>query len=106
MLRQFERDAHEVERIHRHPTRAVGLVDETAGRQRRAAIKHADVVESEEAALKNVAALSVLAVDPPGEVEHELVEHTFEKREVAGVVGFLSRRSLRSIWNTRHVAQA
>ena len=33
VLRQFERDAQEIERIHRHLTRAVGLVDETAGRR-------------------------------------------------------------------------
>ena len=36
---------------------AVGLVDEAAGRQRRAAVEHADVVQAEEAALEDVAAL-------------------------------------------------
>ena len=44
VLRQFKRDAHEVERIHRHPARAVGLVNVAAGRQRRAAVKASDVV--------------------------------------------------------------
>ena len=72
-----------------------------AGRQRRAAVEHADVVEAEEAALEDVAALGVLAVDPPGEVEQQLVEDALEEREVAA-----SPRCLRSIWKTRQAAQA
>src|SRR5207247_3872132 len=83
VLRQFERDTHEVERIHRHPARPVGLVDEAAGGQRRAAVEHADVVEAEKPTLKNVSPLSVLAIHPPGEVEYQLVEDAFEEREVA-----------------------
>ena len=52
--RQFQRDPQEVERVHRHPRGAVGLVDITAGRQRLRAIEHADVVETEEPALEDV----------------------------------------------------
>ena len=55
--------------------------------KRRAAVEHADVVEAEKTTLKNVSPLSVLAIHPPGEVEHQLVEDAFEEREVAGVVG-------------------
>ena len=54
--------------------------------QRLAAVEHADVVEAEKAALENVPALRVLAVDPPGEVQQQLVKDAFEKREVAGIV--------------------
>src|SRR4030095_16542034 len=85
--REFERDAHEVERIHRHPRGAIGLVDEAARGQRSAAVEAADVVEAEEAALKNIPALCVLPVHPPSEVEHELVENAFEEGEVAGIGG-------------------
>ena len=45
-------------------------------------IEHADVVEAEEAALEHVLAEAVLAVDPPGEVQHQLVERRFEEFEV------------------------
>src|SRR6185295_904450 len=83
--RQLERDAQQVEAVHRHPTGAVRLVDEAAGGQRRAAVEHPDVVQTEETALKNVPALRVLAVDPPGEVEHQLVENAFQKSEIARV---------------------
>ena len=58
----------------RHPRRAVGLLEVPAGRQRRAAVEDADVVEPEEAALEDVLAEAVLAVHPPGEVEQQLVE--------------------------------
>ena len=54
----------------------------TAGRQRGAAVEHADVVEAEEAALEHVLAEAVLAVDPPGEVQHELVERRPEEIDV------------------------
>ena len=48
----------------------------TAGGQRRAAVEHADIVETQEAALKHVLAEAVLAVHPPGEVEQQLIEGT------------------------------
>ena len=78
------------------------LVDVPAGGQLRAAVEHADVVEAEESALEDVAALGVLAIHPPGEVQHQLVEHALE--ELAG--RRLPPCCLRSIWYTRHVAQA
>src|SRR5882762_10916297 len=80
---ELERDAHQVERVHRHPGGAVGLIDIAAGRQRRAAVEKTDIVEAEKPALKDVVSFDVLAVDPPGEVEHQFVEDTFEKGPVA-----------------------
>ena len=50
-----------------------------AGRQRRAAVEDADIVEPEKPALEDVAALGVLAVHPPGEIQHQLVEDAFEE---------------------------
>ena len=57
-----------------HPRRAVRLLEVAAGGQRGAAIEDADVVQAEKAALEHVLAEAVLAVDPPGEVQQELVE--------------------------------
>ena len=45
-------------------------------------IKHANVVQTQEPALKQVLAGRVLTVDPPGKVQHELEEHTLEERNV------------------------
>ena len=67
----------------RHPGGAVGLLEVAAGRQRRAAVEDADVVEAEEAALEHVPAVAVLAVDPPGEVEQQLLEDALEQLAVA-----------------------
>ena len=50
LFRELERHAHHGEREHRHPARAVGLNKFSANRQRLRAVKHADVVEAEEAA--------------------------------------------------------
>jgi len=48
-------------------------------RQGGGAIEEADVVQPEEAALEEVAALAVLPVDPPGEVEEQLVEDPLQE---------------------------
>ena len=43
-LGQFECNRQQIQRVHSHPARAVGLFDVAAGGQRRTAIEHADVV--------------------------------------------------------------
>src|SRR5215469_11043535 len=73
-LCQLERDGQQVQTVHAHPAGSIGLLDKTAGGQRSAAVKHTDIVESEESALKHVAALGILAVDPPSEVEQQFVK--------------------------------
>ena len=81
--RELDRDLEHVLAEQRHPRGAVGLLEVAAGRQRRAAVEHADVVQPEEAALEHVVAGAVLAVDPPREVEQQLVERPLEAVEVA-----------------------
>ena len=75
-------DLEQVQTVHSHPARAVGLLDESADRELRAAIEDADVVETEEASLKDVVPREVLAVDPPGEVQQELVEDLLEEHRI------------------------
>ena len=74
VARQLQRDRQHAERVEAHPRRAVRLADVAGDRERRGPVEHADVVQPEEAALEDVAALRVLAVDPPGEVEQQLLE--------------------------------
>ena len=81
-----QRHLEHVEAELRHPGRAVGLLEHAAARQRRRAVEGADVVEPEEAALEDVVAERVLAVDPPGEVDQQLVEGAGEEVEVAAAV--------------------
>ena len=79
---ELDRDLQHVLAEEGHPGRAVRLLEVAAGRQRGAAVEDADVVEAEEAALEDVLAEAVLAVDPPGEVQHELVEDRLEEVDV------------------------
>ena len=65
-----------------HPGRAVRLFEVPARGQRRAPIEHADVVEPEEAPLEHVLAEAVLTVDPPGEVQEQLVERRREELDI------------------------
>ena len=82
LVGQDERDLEHVLAVERHPGRPVGLLQRAAGRQRRAPIEDADVVEAEEAAGEDVAALRILAVHPPVEVEHQALERALQERDV------------------------
>ena len=57
----------------------------TLGREVRA-VDRADVVEPEEAAAEDVVAVGVLAVEPPGEVDQQLLEDPLEELAVAAAV--------------------
>ena len=81
--RQLDGDLEHVLAEEGHPGGAVGLLQVAAGRQRRAAVEHADVVQAQEAALEDVPPGAVLAIDPPGEVEQQLLEAALEPLRVA-----------------------
>src|SRR5262245_66223688 len=68
-----------------------------AGGQRRAAVKYADVVESKEAAFKEVLAKAIFAVHPPAEVQHQLGKRPPEEFQV----GFALERLFRPIQEDR-----
>ena len=86
VLAQDQGDLEHVEAEQRHPARRVGLLEPALDGERRRAVDRADVVQAEEAALEDVVAVGVLAVDPPGEVQEQLVEDALEEDEVGGAV--------------------
>src|SRR5215475_203756 len=47
------------------------------------AVKHTDVVQTQEPALKDVQAFYVFAVDPPGEIQKKLVEDAGQELRVS-----------------------
>src|SRR5215471_3593520 len=81
--RNFDADLKHVLAEERHPGGAVSLFEVTAGGQRRAAVEDPDVVEAKEATLKDVLAVAVLAVDPPGKVGHKLSIGAFYELDVS-----------------------
>jgi len=66
----------------RHPSGAVGLLQVPTGRQRGAAVEDAYVVQPEEATFEGVVAGAVLTIDPPGEIEQQLLEGALEPLEI------------------------
>ncbi len=68
-----------------HPAGGVGLLKGVAGGQV-GPVDRADVIQAEEAALKHAPVTGVLAVDPPGEVDQQLVEDPGQEIEVAAAV--------------------
>src|SRR2546428_13523722 len=61
----------------------------TASWQRRAAVEDPNVIQAEKSALEDVTPFSIFAVDPPDEVEQELVEHPLQEVAVAFPTSFL-----------------
>ena len=92
-----------------HPRRAVRLLEVAAGGQRGAAVEDADVVQAEKAALEHVLAEAVLAVDPPGEVQQELVEGRPEEVQVRlaaqGLLGAIEEQRRKGVDGRVHVAE-
>src|SRR6188472_3159575 len=80
--RQFHGYRQHVQRVHRHPAGAVGLLEMATCRQRRTTVEYSDVVESQESALEHVHPLGVLAIHPPGEIQQQFVEDALEEDEV------------------------
>ena len=81
--RELEGDREHGAAVERHPRRAVRLLQRAPARERLGPVEHPDVVEAQEPAAEQVAALDVLAVDPPGEVEQQLLEDALEEDPVA-----------------------
>src|SRR5262249_40826936 len=54
----------------------------TPRRKRRAAVEHRDVVQTQESALEDVAAVHILAIDPPREIQHEVIERAAQEIDV------------------------
>src|SRR5579864_8373529 len=81
--RQFDSDFEHVLAEERHPRRPIGLLQIAACRQRRVAIEHADVVEAQEATLEYIPPEAILAIDPPGEIQEQLLEAALEPLLVA-----------------------
>ena len=79
------------------------------GGQRGAAVEDADVVEAEEASFEDVLAEAVLAVDPPGEVQQELVEGRLEEVHVRfaaqGLLGAVQEERRPGVDRGVHVAE-
>ena len=106
---ELDRELEHVLREERHPGRAVRLLQVASRRQRGAAVEDADVVEAEKAALEHVLAEAVLAVHPPGEVQHELVEGRLEKIDVGlaaqGLLGAVQEQGRPGVDRGVHVAE-
>jgi len=94
VARQFQRNGQQVETVHAHPPRAVGLLDEAAAGQGRAAVEHTDVVEAQKSALEDIAPLGVFAIHPPGEIEQQLVKDAFQE----GAVGLAAALVLHLVY--------
>jgi hypothetical protein len=73
-LGQLERHREHGAAVESHPGGAVCLLELATPGERPRAVKDPDVVEAEEPPAEDVPAADVLPVDPPGEVDEELLE--------------------------------
>src|SRR5207245_537813 len=84
--RQLEGQLEQGEAVHRHPGGSVRLLQVAGHREHARAVEGPDVVQPQEAALEHVVTQRVLTVNPPGEVEEQLVEYALQEVRVAPAV--------------------
>lgn len=88
MLSQFECNIQHGQAVESHPSCRVSLFQSAASWQGIRAIEEAYIVQAEKAAFKDVFAIEVFSIHPPGEVEQQLLEHPFKEVQVATAVQF------------------
>src|SRR5213080_2648932 len=81
--REFNRNPHQVQRKHSHPTRAIALFKMATVEKGGAAIEYADVIESEESALKDIVTFGIFSIHPPGKGEQQFMEDRIQECAVA-----------------------
>src|SRR5437762_5487050 len=81
---EFNRNPHQVQRKHSHPTRTIALFKTApVGKGGGVTIEYADVIEPEEFALEDIVTFGIFPIYPPGKCEQEFVEDRFQKCAVA-----------------------
>src|SRR6266581_4288284 len=89
LLGEFQRDTQQIQTVHGHPAGAVGLFELPAAGQSGGAVEGADVVEPQESTLEDVVALGVLAIDPPGEIDQQLLEYPLQEGSIGTAIHLL-----------------
>src|SRR6202041_4183284 len=79
---ELNRHRQHVQAKHRHPARAVRLIDVVPRAERPRTVENADIVQTEKTAFENVAARGILTVHPPCEIYEQLVENAHEEISV------------------------
>src|SRR6202022_2013221 len=74
LSRKFQGNSEHVQAVHAHPAGTIRLLDMAPAGQRYVTVKNANIIQSQEAALEDILPSIVLAIDPPGEVEQQLLE--------------------------------
>src|SRR5262249_20445621 len=80
--RKLERDSKHPQTIGGHPACSIRLIDSSAGGERCASIENTDIIETKKPSLKNIFAIGIFSIDPPGKIQQEFVKNSFEKRRV------------------------
>ena len=76
---QFQGDRKHGQTIERHPGSPVSLLKLSSCRHWPGAVKHTDVIQTEEATGEQMLPVNVLTVHPPREIDEQLLKHTCEE---------------------------
>src|SRR5262245_21241025 len=79
---QLKGDREHCRAVEGHPGSAIGLAQATTARQRLRSIEHADVIQSEKAACKQVSAFDILPVYPPGKIDDQFLKTAGKEKPV------------------------
>ena len=90
VLRQLQGDPQQVQAVHRHPAGCVGLFEMAAAGSGLLRSNTPMLSRPRKPPWKMFRPSCVLAVHPPGEIEHELVEDALRGTHVAAIAALLA----------------
>src|SRR5215831_3751709 len=73
-LCEFQCDPHQVQAEESHPTGAIRLLEDGSAGQGLAAGQHRNIVQPKKSTLEDIIPLAIHAVDPPAEIDQQLVQ--------------------------------
>jgi hypothetical protein len=86
MFGKLKRNVEHGEAVKGHPPSTVSLFKDTSRGQWLGTVEQTDIIESQETTLKDVLAIGIFAIDPPGEVEQKLLENSLKEIEILASV--------------------
>src|SRR5512139_2305884 len=82
MQGEFQRNLQHILAEEGHPGRSIRFFQVTSRGKGCATVEDTDIVQAQKAAIEYIATVAVLAVDPPGKIEHQLLKSLFQKLQI------------------------
>lgn len=86
VLGKLKGNAQHVETEESHPSSSISLLQRSTSGERLGSVEETNVIQTKEASLEDVLTVEILSVDPPSEVEQQLLEDTLKEVNILSAI--------------------